>query len=267
MKTLAIVVLVILAVPARAQLPTWAESVCAQENSLACHAMHRAYNPARFYFWPNNANEARRFLDLRPQWMADEDWQVCQRQHQWDVRGDRDNASDALTALMHGPHRYDEHNRLLLSIFRGGQHASGHFAFYIEGQAGPYHRSDGVGFNHVEAWSIHAGPLTYAGNPLRQYRPAWFAKGDIRLNVRRLLGWLRHEEVRLALFQGLRDSTTARSFAEDHGLPEPPMIRNAGTNRLIIWGGISRTRLFQNGRWTPRTHSDWLTMNCDNAEF
>ena len=265
MKTLAIIVLVILAVPARAQLPTWAESVCAQENSLACHAMHRAYNPARFYFWPNNANEARRFVDLRPQWMIDEDWQVCQRQHQWDVPGDRDNTSDALTALMHGPHRYDEHNRLLLSIFRGGQHASGHFAFYIEGQAGPYHRSDGVVFDHVESWSIHAGPLTFYGGPSRQYRPAWFARGDIRLNVRRVLSWLRHEEVRLALFQG--GGGTAQGFAEGHGLPEPPTMRNAGTNRLIIRPSITRIRHFQKEWWTRQTLSDWLTMNCDNAEF
>ncbi len=258
-----VVVLALSAVPAKAQLPTWAESACApQENSLECHVMHRAYNPARFYLWPNNVNEARRFVDLRPQWMADEDWQVCQRQHQWDVPGDRDNASGLLTALMHGPNRYDEHNRLLLSIVRGGQHVNGHFAFYVEGQAaGPYHQGD-------YAWSLLVGQINHRG----QSRHAQFARGDLRLNVRRVLSWLRHEEVRLALFQTNRSGLALVEFAAGHGLPQPPPMRNPGANRLTLWYGngieISRTeRYFQDGSWSNTNRRDWLTMTCGNAEF
>ena len=267
---LAVVVLALSAVPAMAQLPTWAENVCAQESSLECHAMHRAYNPGRFYLWPNNANEARRFVDLRPQWMVDEDWQVCQRQSQWNIPGDRDNASDVLEALMHGPNRYDEHNRLMLSIFRGGESASGHFAFYIEGQNDPAHS------NSVRAWSIHVGTLgRNFGNPFLRYRPAWFARGDMRLNVRRLLNWLRHEEVRLSLFNTQRAgyAPALAEFAEGHGLPAAPEMRNAGTNRLTLWEGFAFNRprsIFRDGRWTGGTYTppgDWVTMTCDNAEF
>ena len=263
MKALLAFVLVVLAVPAMAQLPSWAESVCAQESSLECHAMHRAYNPARFYLWPNNANEARRFVDLRPQWMVDEDWQVCQRQSQWNIPGDRDNASDVLEALMHGPNRYDEHNRLMLSIFRGGEYASGHFAFYIEGQNDP-----------GRTWSIHVGTLRRdASSASRRYRPAWFARGDIRLNVRRLLNWLRHEEVRLSLFNTRRAGygPALAEFAEGHGLPAVPEMRNAGINRLTLWNGFGFNKprsIFRAGWWSGTTNlDDWLTMTCDNAEF
>ena len=271
MKALLAFALVVLAVPAMAQLPTWAENVCAEEDTLACHAMHRAYNPARFYLWPNNANEARRFVDLRPQWMVDEDWQVCQRQSQWNIPGDRDNASDVLEALMHGPNRYDEHNRLMLSIFRGGESASGHFAFYIEGQNDPAHS------NSVRAWSIHVGTLgRNFGNPFLRYRPAWFARGDMRLNVRRLLNWLRHEEVRLSLFNTRPDrrpvyAPALAEFAEGHGLPAVPEMRNAGTNRLTLWWYGPRFRrdrwIFHAGWWGVGANpGDWLTMTCDNAE-
>ncbi len=264
-------VLAIFAVPAAAQLPTWAENVCAEENALACHAMHRLYNPARFYLWPNNANESRRFVDLRPQWMVDENWQVCQRQSQWNIPGDRDNASDVLEAFMHGPHVYEEHNRLLLSIFRGGESASGHFAFYIEG---PHHSRSGR-VDWPEAWTIYVGLFRTAdGNPFNQYRPAWFARGDIRLNVRRLLNWLRHEEVRLSLFNNIRgrgDALGVAGFAEGHGLPAVPEMRNAGTNRLRLWRGIGFNRsrsIFFNGWWTGGTvRGEWATMTCDNAEF